>query len=82
MNKRVFYIADHPRQQKWRFLDFTISLTNTECEENQQNEDANCAFHTPPPSSETLRFNDNIIPQRGGRVKRKFLFSVKRSEWL
>ena len=29
MNKRAFCIADHPRQQKWRFLDFTISLTNT-----------------------------------------------------
>ena len=29
MNKRAFCIADHLRQQKWRFLDFTISLTNT-----------------------------------------------------
>ena len=29
MNRRAFCIADHPRQQKWRFLDFTISLTNT-----------------------------------------------------
>jgi len=30
MNKRAFCIADHPRQQKWHFLDFTISLTNTQ----------------------------------------------------
>jgi len=30
MNKRAFCIADHPRQQKWRFLYFTMSLTNTE----------------------------------------------------
>ena len=34
MNKRAFCIADHPRQQKWRFLDFTISLTNTVLFEN------------------------------------------------
>jgi len=30
MNKRAFCIADHPQQQKCRFLDFTISLTNTQ----------------------------------------------------